>query len=184
MAGQRIGYIRVSSGDQNNERQLEGLALDEVFTDEISGSSTKRPQLEAMLRYARRGDTVYVHAMERLARNLVDLRRLVVDLTSKGVTVVFHSEKLSFTGDDSPMALLMLSIMGAVAEFDLANIRARQREGIAIAKKKGVYKGRPCPLNAEQLQQLREDVARGVPKAALARKFGISRSSVYQYAAK
>ena len=135
MAGQRIGYIRVSTLDQQTERQLDGIALDQTFTDKASGKDTKRPQLELMLRFARRGDTVVVHSMDRLARNLDDLRRIVHTLTGKGVRIEFVKEQLTFTGEDSPMSNLLLSVMGAFAQFERELIRERQREGIAIAKK-------------------------------------------------
>src|SRR3954447_9398345 len=139
MAGQRIGYIRVSTLDQQTERQLEGLVLDQTFTDKASGKDTNRPQLEQMLRFARRGDTVVVHSMDRLARNLDDLRRIVHTLTGKGVRIAFVKEQLTFTGEDSPMASLLLSVMGAFAEFERALIHERQREGIALAKQRGAY---------------------------------------------
>ena len=140
--GQRIGYIRVSTLDQQTERQLDGIALDQTFTDKASGKDTKRPQLELMLRFVRRGDTVVVHSMDRLARNLDDLRRIVHTLTGKGVRIAFVKEQLTFTGEDSPMASLLLSVMGAFAEFERALIHERQREGIALAKQRGAYKGR------------------------------------------
>src|ERR671928_1444983 len=159
MAGQRIGYIRVSTLDQQTERQLDGIALDQTFTDKASGKDTKRPQLELMLRFARRGDTVVVHSMDRLARNLDDLRRIVHALTGKGVRIEFVKEHLAFTGEDSPMAGLMLSVMGAFAEFERALIRERQREGIALAKRRGAYKGRKKSLSQEAIAQLRERVA-------------------------
>src|SRR5690242_5614512 len=109
MAGQRIGYIRVSTLDQQIERQLDGMVLDQTFTDKASGKDTNRPQLELMLRFARTGDTVVVHSMDRLARNLDDLRRIVHILTGKGVRIEFVKEQLTFTGEDSPMASLLLS---------------------------------------------------------------------------
>src|SRR4051794_9780901 len=112
MAGQRIGYIRVSTLDQQTERQLEGVALDQTFTDKASGKDINRPQLELMLRFARRSDTVLVHSMDRLARNLDDLRRIGHLLTGKGVRIEFVKEQLTFTGEDSPMASLLLSVMG------------------------------------------------------------------------
>ncbi|MBV8612714.1 MAG: recombinase family protein, partial [Acetobacteraceae bacterium] len=131
MTGQRIGYTRVSSLDQQVARQLEGIALDRTFTDQASGKDTRRPQLELLLSFARAGDTVVVHSMDRLARNLDDLRRIVHTLTGKGVRIEFLKEHLAFTGEDSPMASLMLSVMGAFAEFERALINERQREGIA-----------------------------------------------------
>jgi DNA invertase Pin-like site-specific DNA recombinase len=139
MPGQAVGYIRVSTLDQNTDRQLDGLELDRTFTDRISGKDTDRPELESIIRYVRDGDTVIVHSMDQLARNLDDLRRLVRELTGRGVKVSFIKEGLTFTGDDSPMATLLLSVMGAFAEFERALIRERQREGIALAKARGVY---------------------------------------------
>jgi DNA invertase Pin-like site-specific DNA recombinase len=114
MTGQRIGYIRVSTVDQNTERQLDGIQLDKTFLDKASGKDTKRPQLELMMSFVRSGDTVIVHSMGRLARNLDDLRRIVQMLTGKGVRIEFVKEHLTFTGEDSPMAKLMLSVMGAI----------------------------------------------------------------------
>src|SRR5438270_6093635 len=102
MLGQRIGYIRVSTLDQNTERQLEGVELDKTFTDKASGKDTKRPQLEILMSFVRSGDTVVVHSMDRLARNLDDLRRIVQTLTGKGVKIEFLKEHLTFTGEDSP----------------------------------------------------------------------------------
>lgn len=150
MQGHRIGYVRVSSFDQNPERQLEQTQVSKVFTDKASGKDTQRPQLEALLSFVREGDTVVVHSMDRLARNLDDLRRLVQKLTQRGVRIEFLKEGLVFTGEDSPMANLMLSVMGAFAEFERALIRERQREGIALAKQRGAYRGRKKALSDEQ----------------------------------
>nr|BDG00936.1 resolvase [Pseudomonas aeruginosa] len=146
MHGQRIGYVRVSSFDQNPERQLEQIQVDKVFTDKASGKDTRRPELERLLAFVREGDTVVVHSMDRLARNLDDLRRLVQGLTQRGVRIEFLKEHLTFTGEDSPMANLMLSVMGAFAEFERALIRERQREGIALAKQRG---GHCCKVSDE-----------------------------------
>jgi len=112
-AGHTVGYIRVSSVDQNTVRQLDGLKLDKEFTDKASGKDMKRPQLERALEFLREGDTLVVHSMDRLARNLDDLRKIVLDLTKKGVKVQFVKENLTFTGEDSPMAKLMPPVMGA-----------------------------------------------------------------------
>lgn len=181
MHGQRLGYVRVSTLDQNPERQLEQVEVDRWFTDQASGKDTRRPQLEALLTYAREGDTVLVHSLDRLARNLDDLRRLVQRLTERGVRLEFVQEKLSFTGDDSPMAKLMLSVMGAFAEFERALIRERQREGIALARQRGAYRGRKKALSPEESVELSRRAAAGEPKAKLAREFGISRETLYQY---
>jgi len=141
VAGQRIGYIRVSSLDQNPERQLEQVAVDRVFTDTASGKDTQRPALDTLLTFVREGDTVIVHSMDRLARNLDDLRRIVQTLTKRGIRIEFVKEGLVFTGEDKPMAQLLLSVMGAFAEFERSLIRERQREGIALAKHRGAYRG-------------------------------------------
>jgi DNA invertase Pin-like site-specific DNA recombinase len=158
--------------------------LAKLFTEKASGKDTKRPQLQAALDYLREGDSLVVHAMDRLARNLDDLRRIVLGLTSKGVVVEFVKERLTFTGEDSAMSQLLLSVMGAFAEFERSLIKERQREGIALAKKAGVYKGRKPSLSAERAAELRKRVQAGEKKAALAREFGISRETLYQYAAR
>jgi DNA invertase Pin-like site-specific DNA recombinase len=181
LQGQRIGYIRVSSSDQNPARQLEQVQLDKEFTDKASGKNSQRPELEALLTYAREGDTVLVHSMDRLARNLDDLRSIVQKLTARGVRIEFVKESLIFTGEDSPMANLMLSVMGAFAEFERALIRERQREGIALAKQRGAYRGRKKSLSDGQVTDLRLRVASGDKKAQLAREYGISRETLYQY---
>lgn len=179
--GKRVGYVRVSSIDQNTERQLEGVELDKTFTDKVSGKDVNRPQLKAALDYLRDGDVLVVHSMDRLARNLVDLRTLVDGLTGRGVQVEFVKEKLNFTGEDTLASKLLLNVMGAVAEFERAMLKERQREGIAIAKKAGVYKGRKPSLTPERVALLRARISAGEKKAALAREFGISRETLYQY---
>jgi DNA invertase Pin-like site-specific DNA recombinase len=181
MNGQRVGYKRVSCIDQNGARQLDGFALDRLFEDKASGKDTLRPQLRAAVAYCREGDVLVVHSMDRLARSLLDLRKLVSDLTARGIAVEFVKENLRFTGEDSPMAILLLSMLGAVAEFERALILERQREGIAIAKAAGKYKGRGRSLNSSQLEELRKRVAAGERKTALAKFFGISRETVYSY---
>jgi DNA invertase Pin-like site-specific DNA recombinase len=181
MNGQRIGYIRVSSLDQNPERQLEGVATDRVFTDKASGKDAHRPKLEEMLKFVRDGDTVLVHSMDRLARNLDDLRRIVQDLTRRGIRVEFVKEGLHFTGEDSPMANLLLSVMGAFAEFERALIKERQREGIALAKQRGAYRGRKKALTPQQAIEARRRVANGETKTKVARDLGITRETLYQY---
>ena len=165
MVGQKIGYIRVSSVEQNTDRQLEGVELVRVFTDRASGKDTQRPELEQLLKFVREGDTVVVHSMDRLARNLDDLRRLVADLTKRGVKIQFLKESLTFTGEDSPMSNLLLSVMGAFAEFELALTGERQREGVALAKQRGAYKGRKKALSPQEV----------------ARDVGVSRETLYQY---
>jgi DNA invertase Pin-like site-specific DNA recombinase len=179
--GQRIGYVRVSSFDQNPERQLEHVPVDRLFTDKASGKDSRRPELEQLLTFVRDGDTVVVHSMDRLARNLDDLRRLVQQLTRRGIRIEFVKERLTFSGEDSPMANLMLSVMGAFAEFERALIRERQREGIALAKQRGAYRGRKKALSLERVDELRRRAHAGEQKAKLAREYGISRETLYQY---
>ena len=181
LKGHRIGYIRVSTFEQNTDRQLEGVAIDKTFTDKASGKDVQRPQLDALLQFVREGDTVIVHSMDRLARNLDDLRSLVRQLTERGVQIEFIKEHLVFTGEASPMANLLLSVMGAFAEFERALIRERQREGIALAKQRGAYKGRKRSLTLEQVDQIRQRIANGEKKAQVARDFNISRETLYQY---
>src|SRR5690242_8114080 len=116
--GQRIGYVRVSTVDQNTARQLDGVELDRVFEEKASAKNAERPVLQDALRYLRDGDTLVVHSMDRLARNLLDLRQIVEGLTARGVTVAFTKENLVFTADATPMAKLLLNMMGAFAEFE------------------------------------------------------------------
>jgi DNA invertase Pin-like site-specific DNA recombinase len=184
MTGQRLGYVRVSTLDQKVFRQLEGVVLDKTFVDHASGKDTQRPELEKLIDFAREGDVVVVHSLDRLARNLDDLRAIVRRLTEKGVRVEFVKEQLTFSGEDSPMANLLLNVMGAFAEFERSLIRERQREGIALAKRRAepAYKGRMPSLTAEQVSNLRELVsAGGQSKASLAKQFGISRATLYAY---
>ncbi len=181
MNGQRIGYVRVSSFDQNPERQLDQIQVSRVFTDKASGKDTLRPELESLLAFVRDGDTVVVHSMDRLARNLDDLRRVVQGLTKRGVRIEFIKEHLVFTGEDSPMANLMLSVMGAFAEFERALIRERQREGIDLAKQRGAYRGRKKSLSDMQIVEFKHRIAAGEQKATVARDLGVSRETLYQY---
>ena len=178
--GQTVGYVRVSSTGQNDARQLEGVHLDRVFTDKASGKDTNRPHLQALLEFVREGDTVLVHSMDRLARSLRDLEGVVTGLTTRGVTVTFVKQGMTFTGEASPMNKLMLRMLGAVSEFERELILERQREGIAIAKAKGdVYKGRKPSLDAAGVAELRRLVGEGIPKAQIAAKLGISRTTLY-----
>ena len=129
----------------------------------------------------REGDIVVVHSMDRMARNLDDLRHIVQKLTKRGVRIEFVKENLTFTGEDSPMANLMLSVMGAFAEFERTLILERQREGIALAKQRGAYRGRKKALSAGQVAELRRRAGVGEQKAKLTRELGISRETLYQY---
>ncbi len=174
--------MRVSTVDQKTARQLEGVDVEQTFTDKASGKDVKRPQLEAMLAFVREGDTIVCHSMDRMARNLDDLRRIVLGLTQRGIHVQFIKESLTFTGEDSPMANLLLSVMGAFAQFERELIKERQREGIAIAKKAGAYKGRKRSLTLAKADELRRRVALGEKRTAIARELGISRFRTYEYA--
>jgi len=181
MIGNTVGYVRVSSFDQNVSRQLDGLNLDKVFTDKASGKDTRRPELENLKQFVREGDTVVIHSMDRLARNLNDLRQIVRSLTERGVKIQFVKENLTFSGDDSPLANLLLSVMGAFAEFERSLIRERQLEGIALAKQRGAYRGRKRSLSDADISEIRRRVAIGEPKAQIARSFNISRETLYKY---
>lgn len=187
-SGQRIGYVRVSSADQNDARQLDGMTLDKIFTDKASGKDTNRPQLIAMRDFVRRGDVIFVHSMDRLSRSLSDLQTVVEELTEKGVTVNFFKEKLEFeppsTGADAhktAYSTLMLQLLGAVGQFERALIKERQREGIAIAKANNLYKGRKPKLDKAGVENLHRMAASGLKKVEIAEKLGISRASVYAY---
>jgi DNA invertase Pin-like site-specific DNA recombinase len=158
-----------------------GQEPDRWFTDRASGASTDRPALAAMLTHVRGEDTVLVSSMDRLARSVVDLDRLVTRLTEQGVTVRFLKENLTFqaTAHLDPLEVFQLQILGAVAQFERALIRDRQREGIAAAKARGAYRGRAPRLTPEQVQEAEREVHAGVPKAVLARRLGVARQTLY-----
>lgn len=182
--GQTVGYLRVSSLDQKELRQLEGMTLHKRFVDKASGKDLHRPQLQQLTEYVREGDTVVCHAMDRLARNLDDLRKTVLGLTDRGIHVRFEKENLTFTGEDSPMSHLLLSVMGAFAQFERDLIRERQREGIALAKlREGAYPGRKHSLTTAQAKELKQRVEAGESRTRLSHEFGISRQTLYRYAA-
>lgn len=171
-----IGYVRVSSVDQNTARQLDGIDLDEVFTDTVSGATTDRPELQAMLRHVRRADTLHVHSIDRLARSLEDLLSLVKELIDRGVTVHFHKEQLLFTGEANAMQELMLSLLGSVAQFERSMIRERQREGIEKAKAAGVYTGRVKTIDDEAIREAMS--APGASYRKVAKTLNVSLSTV------
>ena len=180
----KVGYIRVSALDQNTARQDEALAQEgvtKVFTDRITGAIIDRPELNNLRAFVREGDTVVVLSMDRLARNLVEFRKLVEELLNKGVAVRFIRENLTFTGNDSPMSILTLSLMGAFAEFERAFSKERQREGIELAKARGAFKGGVLKLSIPDRDYLYDAVERGVPKTEIAKRLKISRDTVYSY---
>ncbi|MBX4138918.1 recombinase family protein [Pseudomonas sp. S5F11] len=170
-----IAYIRVSTVDQNTDRQLDGMTFDKTFTDKLSGATTDRPQLLAMIDWARAGDVVHVHSIDRLARSMSDLLKIVADINAKGAHVKFHKESLTFTGDDSPMQKLMLNMMGSFAQFEREVMKERQREGIAKAKQKGVYKGRVKSVDDAAILAL---LASGKSVRAVAAELDINPSTV------
>lgn len=178
--GKKIGYKRVSSIDQNEARQLESLELDKVFIDKVSGKDNDRPQLQAMLDYVRDGDIILVHSLDRIGRNLVHIKALIEEITGKGVEVRFIKENLFFhpSQDRNPMTELMLNMLGSFAQFERDMIKERQREGIAIAKAKGVYKGRKKTLSNQQIVEIKELVSHGQSKQSIANQFGLSKRTI------
>lgn len=178
----KIGYIRVSTVDQNSARQLDGLSLDKYFEEKCSAKDVKRPQLQAMLDYVREGDTVLVHDISRLARNLEDLLKLVKHITGKGVGVKFMKENLHFTGDtNNPMQDLMLNLLGAVYQFERSLLLERQREGIKIAKEAGKYKGGKARVNDAQVLS---ELDSGNSVRGTAAKLGVGISTVQRVKAR
>jgi DNA invertase Pin-like site-specific DNA recombinase len=176
-----VGYRRVSSKDQCIDRQLDGMALDKCFDDKVSGSTVNRPGWQACRDYLREGDTLIVHSIDRLARNMADLQAIVTDLTGNGVAVRFEKQGLSFSGEQSdPTANLLLHVLGAFAEFERELIRERQREGIDKAKASGKHCGRPPSLTESQKQEVRARKAAGETMTAIAKDLGISRQTAYQ----
>lgn len=188
---QTVGYIRVSTADQNTDRQLDGVVLDRIFTDRMTGSTKDRPQLKELLNYVRFGDTVMVHSLDRLARNLEDLLAIINQLHKKGVVFKSIKENLTLDGSKpSPMDKFLLHVLGAVAEFNRSLIREAQREGIAKAKARGVYKGRKSVLTAEKIAQIEALLAernssvenyKKLSNSTIAKQVGISKSSLYRY---
>lgn len=173
---QTIAYIRVSSSQQSTDRQLVDVAYDKKFIEKVSAKSTERPQLNAMMNHVREGDEVVVHSMDRLARNTKDLLEIVESLKAKGVTIRFIKENLTFTaGGENSMNNLMLTMLGAVAQFERELILERQREGIEAAKKKGLYKGRSATINREEVMK---DINSGLSVRKTSAKHNIAVSSV------
>lgn len=174
-------YIRVSTESQNTERQLQGIDYDVEFLEKVSGKDSNREQLTLMLRILKTGDLVNVYSLDRLARNTQDLLKIVDEIITKGASVKFHKENLMFDGNDkNPMNELMLTMLGAFAQFERSIMLECQREGIAIAKAKGKYKGRKSSLTNEQMQEMKVDFNNGMKKTEIAEKYGVTRSYVYQ----
>ena len=180
----KVGYIRVSTADQNPGRQEEALreaGVEKLFSDAASGKNTDRPGYRAAMLALREGDELVVASMDRLSRNVRDLLGEVERLRKEGVTVTFLKEGFSFRPDETnSVANLTLTVLSAVAAFERELIRERQREGIALAKKKGVYKGRK-PLKPEIVQEIRARSKMGVPATKIAKALGVSVASCYRY---
>lgn len=182
MTGQTIAYVRVSSVDQNTDRQrFDGVKVDKIFTDKCSGGTRNRPALTEMLRYVREGDTIICHSIDRLARDLQDLLHLVETLTDRGVGVRFIKEAMTFEGNASPMQTMILQVMGSFAQFERSLIKERQREGQQAARARGKLPGRRKSLSPEQITELKARVSAHEPKARIARDLGISRETLYAY---
>jgi len=182
MSGKQIGYIRVSTIDQNTDRQLHGIELDKVFEDKCSGKDANRPQLKACLEYLRDGDTLVVHSIDRLARSLRDLLNIVQDLLARKVSIRFVKENMDFNGDKpNPTQDLYLNILGAVAEFERQMIRERQKEGILLARQRNAYDkcGRKPSLTPKQIEDIKARLALGETVSALAKEYGVSRQTIY-----
>lgn len=177
--GQRVGYIRVSTTDQNTARQLDGVELDRIFEDKLSGKSKDRPALNECRKYLREGDTLFVHSIDRLARDTRQLLEIVDDLVSRGVTVQFVKSNLTFSADKSDHnARLMLTMLAAFADFEHALIKERQREGIAAAKERGEYKKK---LTDSQVDEIRARLKNNELKKDIAAAYGVSRPTLDSY---
>ena len=181
MSGKHVGYIRVSSVGQNSDRQLDGVRLDKVFEEKVSGRNAgSREVLNLCLDYLREHDTLHVHSIDRLARNMSDLLSIVDDLVKRDVTIKFHSEGLTFAPQtDDPMASLMLHMLGAFAEFERSLIGQRRKEGLEAARKRGKQIGRRKSLSDEDLSEIVQKLSKGVPKSDLAKEYGVSRTTLY-----
>jgi len=180
MTGKRIGYIRVSTEDQNPDRQLSDMELDKKFIDYASGSTTKRPELQSMMEYVREDDIIFVHSLDRLGRNLKDLKKLVDHFIERGIQIHFIKENLKFTNKSDPMSNLLFCVFGAVAEFEHSLIKERQAEGIAKAKREGKYLGRKKCMTASKIEELKKLMQLGVSISRIARKLEVSRLSIYK----
>lgn len=175
-----IAYVRVSTVEQNEARQLEALEkhnIDKWFTEKVSGKNVDRPQLKAMLDYVREGDTIYIHDFSRLARNTKDLLEIVELIEDKGVALVSNKENVD---SSTPSGKLMLTMIGAIAEFERQNLLERQREGIEIAKREGKFKGGQVKRIDDNLfnKYYDEYKLRKMTKAELAKKLEISRPTL------
>lgn len=173
-----IAYIRVSTEEQNEARQREALEqhnIDKFFIEKASGKNTKRPELQKMLDWAREGDTIFIHDLSRIARSTKDLLELLDTLDAKKVALVSDKENIDTT---TATGKLIVTVIGAINEFERANLLERQREGIAIAKREGKYKGRKNIVITDIGQYYERYMNREVSKAELARELGVSRPTL------
>lgn len=176
----RVGYIRVSTIDQNPDRQLEGIELEKKFIDYATGRDYSRKEFDKMMAFVREGDHVIVHSIDRIARNLQNLRQIVSTLNFKGISIEFKKENLYFSPDkEDARSNLMLNMMGAFAEFELALIKERQREGISIARLKNKY-GSNKKLTKEQEEEIATLIEQHVPVIELVKRFHVSRPTIYK----
>ncbi len=176
----KIGYVRVSTVEQNEARQVEGLKLHGIekwFIEKVSGKDTNRPQLKEMLEFVREGDTVYIHDFSRLARSTKDLLDIVEFLSNKRVTLISNKENLDTS---TPTGKLMLTMIGAINEFERANLLERQKEGIALAKAEGKYRGRKeITIDEETFDTMYSKyMSRQLSKSELAKELGVSRPTL------
>ena len=173
-----IAYVRVSTEEQNEARQLEALKkydIEKWFTEKVSGKNTNRPQLQAMIEFAREGDTIYIHDFSRLARSTKDLLDIVEQMTAKGIHLVSNKESIDTS---TPQGKLMLTMIGAIYEFERTNLLERQKEGIAIAKRNGVYKGRKATDIPDFNIHYQRYMNREISKSKLAAELNISRPTL------
>lgn len=178
--GEKIAYVRVSAVDQNEARQVEALKrynIDKWFKEKVSAKDTNRPELQKMLEYVREGDTIYIHDFSRLARSTKDLLEIVEFLGSKKVSLVSNKENLD---TNTPQGKLMLTMLAAIYEFERQNLLERQREGIAIAKQEGKYKGRTVKQIDERVFKVMYEgyLHSKKTKSQLAKELGISRPTL------
>ena len=174
-----IGYVRVSTVDQNEARQVEALkkhGIEKWYSEKVSGKDLNRPKLQEMLDFVREGDTIYIHDFSRISRSVKDLLSLIDLLEAKKVHLVSVKENLDTS---TPGGRLMLTMIGAINEFERANLLERQAEGIAIAKAKGKYKGRKAiEINEAFIEGYNKYLARQLSKSALAKELGVSRPTL------
>ena len=176
-----FNYLRVSTVVQNTERQLQDVPCDRLYEDKLSGKDKNRPEFQSMMNNLRSGDVINVHSLDRVGRNTKDILEIVQQVKDKGCVIHFHKENLKFDGTKTDMySELLLTILAGFSAFERNIILERQREGIAIAKEKGVYKGRKSKLTKEQVNTMKIDFENGLAKTEIAKKYGVTRAYVYQ----